>query len=223
MAFSDFKSISQVQQAYQVRYLEEHFILASGLEPSLGFRSELEFSLENLDVFTSEAARSETIIFPVLREVYKSFVDKFSLWIQKAIFFDTALSGTPDYLIGTKSELGKTVLETPLILVAEAKKNDFEQRPCPSGACLGSREGWAQCLAELIAAQKINDDTTKIVYGIVTDGKVWEFAKLEERVFTKHVQSFTVDDLPELFGALHFILSASARASALAFLVHQAV
>jgi hypothetical protein len=199
MAFSDFKSISQVQQEYQVRYVEEHFIVESAFEPSLGFRSELEFSLENLDVFTSEAARSETIIFPILREVYKSFVDKFSLWIQKAIFFDATLSGTPDYLIGTKSELGKTVLENPLILVAEAKKNDFEQ-------------GWAQCLAELIAAQKINADATRVVFGIVTDGKIWEFAKLEDRIFTKHVQSFTVDDLPILFGALHFVLSASARA-----------
>ena len=108
MAFSDFKSVSQVQQTYQIRYQEGHFIVASGLEPSLGFRSELEFSLENLDVFTSEAARSETIIFPILREVYKSFVDRFSLWIQKAIFFDAALSGTPDYL--SISQLHSSIL-----------------------------------------------------------------------------------------------------------------
>ncbi len=199
MAFSDFKSISQVQQEYKIRYQESHFLVLQSLKPSQNFLSELEFSLENLDVFTSEAARSETIIFPILREVYKRFVDKFSLWIQKAIYFDSALSGTPDYLIGTKSELGKTVLETPLILVAEAKKNDFEQ-------------GWAQCLAELITAQKINNDSGRVVYGIVTDGKIWEFGKLEERVFTKHLQSFTVDDLPELFGALDAVLAASARA-----------
>jgi hypothetical protein len=196
MAFSDYKSISQVQQEYKIRFVESHFLPESRLEPSKHFLAELEFSLENLDVFTSEAARSETVIFPILREVYKQFVDSFSLWIQKAIFFDTALSGTPDYLIGTKSELGKTVLETPLILVAEAKKNDFEQ-------------GWAQCLAELIAAQKINDNETRAVYGIVTDGKLWEFGKLEGSTFTKFVQSYTVDDLPELFGMLNAILNAA--------------
>jgi hypothetical protein len=208
MAFSDYKSISQVQQEYKIRFLESHFLPESRLEPSKKFLAELEFSLENLDVFTSEAippegaswnqeaARSKTIIFPILREVYKQFVDSFSLWIQKAIFFDTALSGTPDYLIGTKSELGKTVLETPLILVAEAKKNDFEV-------------GWAQCLAELIAAKKINNDETRAVYGIVTDGKLWEFGKLEGSTFTKFVQSYTVDDLPELFGMLNAILNAA--------------
>ena len=196
MAFSDFKSISQVQQEYKIRFVESHFLPESTLEPSPNFLYELAFSLENLDVFTSEAARSQNIIFPVLREVYKPFANSFSLWIQKAIGFDQALSGTPDYLIATKSELGKTVLETPLILVAEAKKNDFEQ-------------GWAQCLAELVAAQKINGNPSRVVYGIVTDGKLWEFGKLEESTFTKFVQSYTVDDLPELFGMLNAILMAA--------------
>jgi hypothetical protein len=37
----------------------------------------------------------------------------------------------------TKSELGKKVLESPLLAVVEAKKNDFEQ-------------GWGQCLAESV-------------------------------------------------------------------------
>ena len=70
--------------------------------------------------------------------------------------FRSDLSGTPDYIIAAKSPLGKTELETPLVVVAEAKKNDFEQ-------------GWGQCLAELVAAQRLNRDPLFPVYGIVTE------------------------------------------------------
>ena len=107
--------------------------------------------------------------------------------------YNEKLSGVPDYLIATKSALGKTVLETPLVVIVEAKKNDFEQ-------------GWGQCLAELVAAQKINDDTSQPVFGIVTDGELWKFGKLVGSVFTLEPTGYTLTDLPELFGALVYTL-----------------
>ena len=79
-----------------------------------------------------------------------------------------------------------------------SKKNDFDQ-------------GWAQCLAELVAAQKLNQDDSIRLFGIVTDGKYWEFGKLEKNRFTKNMESFAVDQLPELFGALDFILTFASR------------
>ena len=148
--------------------------------------------MENLPVFTSEGARTEAIIFPILREVYKDYSDKFVLWIQKSFSYNAKLNGTPDYLIATKSPLGKTVLAKPLLGVVEAKKNDFEV-------------GWAQCLAELVAIQKLNDDDENDVFGVVTDGERWQFGKFRKNVLIRHASSFLIDDLPELFGALHFI------------------
>ena len=111
--------------------------------------------------------------------------------------YNDKLSGTPDYLIATRSALGKTVLEAPLVMVAEAKKNDFEQ-------------GWGQCLAELVAAQKINGDAGFAVQGIVTDGKLWEFGKLAGNTFVKNIEGFTVDHLGKLFGALNFVFQKAA-------------
>lgn len=202
MAFSDYKNIGQVQQEFKIKYSEADFIAAQEHEPSEVFQQEFAFSLETIDVFTSEAARAEAIIFPILREVYKSYHDRVSLWIQKAISYNATLNGTPDYLIATRSELGKTVLDKPLIALVEAKKNDFEL-------------GWGQCLAELVAAQKLNGDEQMPVYGIVTDGKLWEFGKLQESLFTKNSESFTVDHLALLFGALHFVFqSVPAKAAA---------
>ena len=195
MAFSDYKNISQVQLEFGIRYQEENFIAVRSVEPSLHFREEIEFNQKNIDLFSSEAARTDLVITPILREVYKSFHERYSFWIQKPIAFNDKLNGTPDYLIATRSVLGKTVLELPLVIVVEAKKNDFEQ-------------GWGQCLAELVAAQKINDNVDKPIYGIVTDGELWKFGKLTGHTFISSPSGFTVGNLAELFGAIHFVFQA---------------
>lgn len=195
MAFSDYKNVAQVQKEFNIQYQEATFVPIKTVTPTATFVNEFEFNQRNIDVYASEAARTEMIIAPILREVYKAYYEQFAFWIQKPIVYTAALSGTPDYIISTKSALGKTVLETPLILVVEAKRNDFEQ-------------GWGQCLAELVAAQKLNNAPEFPVYGIVTDGKLWEIGKLINDVFTKNVESYTVDHLAYLFGALHFVFSA---------------
>ncbi|MEQ8969051.1 MAG: hypothetical protein RIE73_01495 [Coleofasciculus sp. C1-SOL-03] len=195
MAFTDFKSLAQVQQEYKIKYSEETFITYIDLKPSDDFRNEFEFNLENIDVFTSGASRCENVIYPILREVYKSFVDQYTLWSHKPITYDHKLTGTPDYLISTKSELGKTILGLPLVVVVEAKQNNFI-------------EGWGQCLAELIAAQKMNQNETQPVYGIVTDGELWQLGRLVGDVFTKEKTRIAITDLDKLFGVIAFLLVA---------------
>ena len=141
MAFSDFKTISEVQERFRVTYSEDDFVKAEPSTPSAEFLRDFEFTREYLNVFASEASRCETIIFPILKESYKAHADRYALWIKQTITYDDILNRTPDYFISTRSELGKTVVGNPLILLVEAKKNDFEQ-------------GWGQCLAELVAVQK---------------------------------------------------------------------
>lgn len=192
MAFSDYKSIADVQAQFKTQYVENNIIETTDMTVSPLFLEEFEFNRKNIDVFTSEASRCEIVIFPILREVYKNYYELYSIWVQKSISYDEKLNGTPDYIISKRSGLGKTMLETPLLIVAEAKKNDFEQ-------------GWGQCLAELIASQKINNDDNMPIYGIVTDGKLWEFGKLTKNVFIKNIDIFTVNELSKLFGALNFV------------------
>ena len=189
MAFTDFKSIMQVQEAYGIQYTQADYIQYADIEPSPAFLEEFTFSQRYINVFASEAARCENVIYPILREVYKKYADCFTLWSHQSISCDTELSGTPDYLISTKSALGKTVLGSPIIVVVEAKRSDF----------IG---GWGQCLAELVAAQRINNDTAISVYGIVTDGALWEFGKLEENLFTQNEIVLAVSDLKKVFGAI---------------------
>ncbi len=192
MSFSKYKEIGQSQKEFGITAVKNNFVPAENIEPSQNFVDELNFTLDSIPVRFSEAARTETLIFPILKEAYKSYKDKYILWIQRPIAYNKQLSGTPDYLIATKSPLGISVFETPFVAVVEAKKNDFE-------------EGWGQCLAELVAVQKINGDENKTVYGIVTDGENWQFGKLQKALFTQNINSFNITELPKLFGAVHFI------------------
>ena len=201
MAFSDFKAIPEVQERFRIKHTDTDFITVSETEisPSEQFLQELAFSRQYIDVFASESARCEAVIFPVLREVYKAYAEDYALWIKKPITYDETLSGTPDYFISTRSELGMLVVGIPLIMFVEAKKNDFEQ-------------GWGQCLAELVAAQKINADPDVPVYGIVSDGTWWQFGCLVGDAFTRNRTSFSVDNLPSLFGAINVVFKAASEA-----------
>lgn len=193
MAFSDFKSIAEVQEAYHILYQEADFLQFRNAPPSAALIEELAFNRQYIDVFSSEASRCENIIYPILREVYKAFIGRYALWSHKALTYDQTLNGTPDYLIATKSELGKTVLGLPIVVVVEAKQNNFT-------------EGWGQCLAELVAAQKLNQIELKPVYGVVTDAEAWQFGKLQGAVFTKQRTHLTIDDLEKLCGALIYCM-----------------
>ena len=201
MAFSDFKTIPEVQEKFGIKYSEnDFFCVEDPLSPSEQFLQEFEFTRQHINIFGSEAARCEAVIFPVLREVYKGYAEHYALWIKESIAYDETLSGTPDYLIATKSELGKLIVGTPLIILVEAKKNDFEQ-------------DWGQCLSELVAAQKINDDPDFPIYGIVTDGTLWEFGRLVSDTFTRNRTNFTLANLPVLFGAVNSVFKATTNVS----------
>jgi hypothetical protein len=191
MAFSRYKEIGQVQEEYGIRREQRDFIPAETVEPAETFVHEFNLTLEIIPVF-SEGSRTQTVIAPILLEVYKSYYQSVTLWIERTLIYDHKLSGTPDYILATNSPLGKSVFTKPLVAMMEAKKNDFDY-------------GWAQCLAELVAAQKINSDDTFTVYGIVTDGIGWQFGKLEKDLFTQNILPYATADLPRLFGALHYV------------------
>lgn len=195
MAFSDYKNIEQVQTEFDIAYQEERFIEERTVEPAAAFLAEFAFNQAYLPIYSSDGTRSEAVIFPILREVYKPYAAAYELWIQRPLTYNQKLTGTPDYLVSIRSPLGKTVLTLPIVIVVEAKRNDFEQ-------------GWGQCLAELVAAQKLNDRPELAVYGIVTDGKRWELGKLCQNRFIQNVAGYTVEQLAQLFGALHAIFEA---------------
>lgn len=197
MAFTDFKNIGDVQERFSIKDAAADFVRVNDFDASEKLITHLEIVEKYVDARVSEFAIRENLIYPVLFEVYQRYAEKFSLWSHRFIKYDDVLIGTPDYFLARRSELGKRVLGKPIVLLTEAKKNDFD-------------EGWAQCLAEMVAAQKINSSNL-IIYGVVTDGELWQFGKLEQNLFTDNERSFTLDRLNELLGALDFIFAEMLR------------
>ena len=200
MAFQSFKTIAEVLQQYTLRYSEEDFIEPTSPElPSELLRKEVDFSLREMSFNNSEHAICESLIFPVLRDIWREdFMRSLVLWSHQTLRYDNVLQGVPDYLIARRSPLGKVVFEKPFLAVIEAKKDDFDK-------------GWAQCAAGMLAAQKLNGSSDGAVLGIVTNGKMWECGKLEGTRITKHASAFSIYNLNELTSALRYLFQECER------------
>ena len=196
MSFNKYKSIADVLQEFPLTYKEKNFVEQVPIETDPYFQSRLDFILKEGVVFNSEYAICESIIQPILVELWRKYADKLLLWSHQPLNYDDNLSGIPDYIVAQRSTRGKIILEQPYLIIVEAKKDNFE-------------EGWGQCLAELVAAQKINNNQNSRLFGIVSNGKLWEFGLLQGIDFTKNVKYYVLEDLQALMEALDFIFSHS--------------
>jgi hypothetical protein len=194
MPFTTYKSIGDVLKEYQIISMETDFIIEAPIPISEAFRADLDFSLRELVFDNSEYAVCENLIYPVLKEVYKSYKDYFVLWSHQPITINEKLCGVPDYVLAKRSPLGKYVFDKPYFIAVEAKRDDFA-------------EGWGQCLAEMIAIQKLNQDLDQLIFGVVSNGKIWEFGRLVDNRFTKNIKVYTIYDLNTLFAALNNVFS----------------
>jgi hypothetical protein len=192
MSFSAYKSLGETLKEFQVTYTEADFIAEVEFSISDYFRQDLQLMMEEAVVDNSEFAICENLIYPVLKEVWKQYRTNFILWSHQFLNCDANLAGFPEYILARRSPLGKVVFDRPYLVLVEAKQDNFEA-------------AWAQCLAEMIAAQKLNENSEIVVFGITSNGNLWEFGKLKETAFTKNRNFYTIQDLNRLFAAVNYI------------------
>ncbi len=196
MSFQDFVSTDVALEKYELIRRDEEMVDYGQIQPispsDVLIRS-LEFDLQHHPQILSEHALCERIIYPILREVWMRH-EKLEVWSHIPIQVDEELSGVPDYLIARKSPRGFQRLEIPLLAIVEAKREDFIT-------------GWGQCLAAMVAAQKLNSELEllPVIYGIVTTGRIWEIGKLENQVVTIHPFNLSLTQLELLLGVLDYL------------------
>jgi hypothetical protein len=190
MPFSAYTTVGSVLKEFQITYTESNFIVETEFQVSDYFREDLEFTMREGVVDNSEFAVCENLIYPILKEVWKRYYIGFVLWSHQSLAYDRSLSGFPEYILAKRSVLGKVVFEQPYFLLVEAKQDDF-------------KNGWAQCLAEMVAAQRLNENSEQEVFGIVSNGGVWQFGKLKSNVFTRNQTFYTIQELEKLFAAIN--------------------
>ncbi|WP_333148499.1 MULTISPECIES: hypothetical protein [unclassified Microcoleus] len=117
--------------------------------------------------YHSEIAIGENIIYPVLKEVWENYRINFLLWSDQTLVYNENLLGIPDYILANRSPLGTVVFHKPYFILVEAKKESAFD------------EVWGQYLAEMIAVQRLNNEPEQTLFGIVSNGAMWQFGKLK--------------------------------------------
>lgn len=152
----------------QVEQRKDLFAHAPPTPISAWLRETLDYQLPLALEISTEKARSELIIMPVLVETRRQLQDRISLFsgVEFNVDSESGLKGVCDYLLSL-SPL-QLAVEAPVVAIAEAKNENVPR-------------GIAQCLAEMVAAQQFNREQENIiptVFGVVTTGSLWKFMRL---------------------------------------------
>lgn len=145
---------------------------------------------------STEKARSEFIIAPVLLELKRMLKQRFFLFsgVEWEADVSRGLNGYCDFLLTRGAS--QYVLGAPFVAVVEAKNELI-------------RNGLGQCIAAMVGAQFCNQQAkrnSQKVYGVVSTGSAWKFLELQESTLTIDVPEYYVDDLPKLMGILRSIV-----------------
>jgi hypothetical protein len=130
---------------------------------------------------TSEQARREFLIAPVVREVCR--VTQQRVRIEYPVVVNNWLRGTFDYYFQASN-----------LLVIEAKRENLDN-------------GFTQLAAELIALDQWTEQTTSYLYGAVTTGQDWRFG-IFDRQARRIVEDLKLYRVPEELEILLDILVA---------------
>ncbi|MEO1211618.1 MAG: hypothetical protein AAFX78_19110 [Cyanobacteria bacterium J06638_20] len=192
MSFDGLKSLSETLKEFEVVYTEASFIEGVPFVVSDYFRQDLQLMMDEAVVDNSEYAICENLVYPILKEVWKQYRRNFILWSHEFLNCDAQLSGFPEYILARRSPLGKIVFDKPYFVLVEAKQDNFDA-------------AWGQCLAEMIAAQRLNDIPDLVVYGITSNGSLWQFGKLDHSQFTLNKTFYTIQELDTLFAVVNCV------------------
>ena len=162
------------------------------VEPSAHLTTELARNVPVALAIGTEKARSEMIVGDVLLELRDHFDQQISLFsgIDFSVDAEKGLTGVCDFLVSLSPV--PFVLEAPIIVLVEAKKDDV-------------LEGIGQCVAEMIAAQQFNAErgnSISCIYGVSTTGADWRFLKLEGQKLHIDTEFYSIHACDKILGIL---------------------
>lgn len=145
----------------------------------------------------SEKAKSELIVMPILLDLMKRNEQFFTIYSGDTLNADkdAGLTGECDFILGKNT--GMFDINTPIITILEAKKNDIEL-------------GIPQCAAQILGARIYNkeyDNEIKTIYGCVTNADTWVFLKLEKDTIYIDKQKYYLSEIERLMGVLQEIIN----------------
>ena len=198
MAYSNF-TLETVRETFQLEMVQSAGIFAETeqVEPSSELIKALAKKVPLAVAIGTEKAKSEMIVADVLVELREYFEHRISLFSGIDFNVDTEndLTGVCDFLVSLSPN--QYYLESPVIILVEAKKDDLIT-------------GLGQCVAEMIAAQRFNieqENDIPRVYGATTTGTQWLFLKLEGKRLHIDMKTYMLERCDKILGILASMVS----------------
>jgi len=193
MAYSDF-SLAKVKNDFGLT-LDESRNLFAETKPVLPSEALTNLLIDYIPLATSistEKARSEFLIAPILAEVRRLLKNRISLFSGKEFNVEPerGLQGFCDYIISGSQE--QLFITAPVITIFEGKKE----------AVIG---GLGQGVAAMIAAQRFNQNQgneVERIYGSVTTGTNWRFLILEATTVSIDPIEYYIKEVDKILGIL---------------------
>jgi hypothetical protein len=197
MAYSDF-TVRRIKKEFGIQTVEAGRFIppTNDIAPSQMLHSILENYVPWAIAVGSEKAKSEMIVAPVLLEIKQILHSKISVFSGRDFTVDASvgLNGICDFLISRSPE--QLEIEAPAIVLVEAKRDSLNS-------------GLGQCMAEMIAAQRFNQQNevhTPTIYGATTSGTAWRFLKLEDQTVTIDLTDYALSPIERLLGMLTWMV-----------------
>ncbi len=197
MSYSDF-SLEDIKERFNLHLHEKEDLYGSipPVEISAMLRDTLAESVPLALAISTEKARSELIITPVLLEVRRQVKHPISLFsgVDFTVDAEQGLRGVCDYLLSRSPE--QLTIEAPVVAVVEAKNENM-------------KAGIGQCLAELIAVRLFNQRKGRelpAVYGAVTTGNNWKFLRLTGDTANVDLAEYHIKEVGRVVGILAAML-----------------
>lgn len=146
---------------------------------------------------STEKARSELIVSPVLVELRKTLNREISVFsgVEFNVDFEKGLNGICDFLVSLSSQ--QLLIHAPIITLVEAKNDNI-------------KSGLPQCIAEMVAARIFNEreqSAVDTIFGVVTTGTMWSFLKLEDKSVLIDINEYPIENADRIFGILLSMVS----------------
>ncbi len=179
MAFSDYTTLQKLNTELGVlHHRQKLFLEIKPIAPSVKLLEDLQ-EAQNYYSLTTEKAKSEFLITPILREIRRTHLDSVGVFSGINLELPTqGLSGFCDFILSRHPETVE--LTAPICCLVEAKNRTLE-------------EVFAQCAAEMCAAQLFNEaakNTFPWMFGCVTNGYDWSFLRLEKQLLQINTEQF---------------------------------
>jgi hypothetical protein len=193
MAYSDFKSLESARTALglSVQDQTDLFSNVSAVPPSSLLWQTLQENLPLATAISTEKARSELLIAPILLEVRRShYPVGFFSGDEFSVDADLGLTGVCDFLLTMSPE--QSLITAPVLTLVEAKNENI-------------KGGLGQCAAQMRAAWLYNatqGTPQPTIYGVVTTGTNWKFLQLVDTHLQIDLHEYYILQIEIILGIL---------------------